>query len=369
MNYQVMPDLSTEEYAELKADIASRGVMVPIEYDEQGNVLDGHHRLKICAELGLKDYPKVIRAGMNEKEKREHARKLNIARRHLTQEQRRGLIREQLTETPQRSDRQIAAGLGVHHTTVSTQRRELETGGEISHLKTRLGADGKEYPREAQRKPIAIFNPKPSEEKAIQNPAVIEKLEQGAANLAAAVRETRREEIKTAPPKQLNGKYDVIYADPPWEYEFSETENRAIANHYPTMKLEEIKNIKAPCEDNAALFLWATAPKLEEALSVINAWGFNYRTCAVWDKEKIGMGYWFRNQHELLLIGVRGKFSAPQPQDRASSVYREARTQHSKKPDYFYGLIEKMFPNGKYLELFARRRYSENWEVWGNMIE
>ena len=87
--------------------------MVPIEYDEHGNVLDGHHRLKICVELGIKDFPTVYRPGLSEADKRIHARMLNMARRHLTQEQRRGLIREQLTETPEKSDRQIAAGLGV----------------------------------------------------------------------------------------------------------------------------------------------------------------------------------------------------------------------------------------------------------------
>ena len=68
-DYQVMPPLSAEEYNELKNDIAARGVMVPIEYDEHGNVLDGHHRLQICAELGIKEFPKVIRAGMTEAEK------------------------------------------------------------------------------------------------------------------------------------------------------------------------------------------------------------------------------------------------------------------------------------------------------------
>ncbi len=93
-NYQVLPDLTADEYAELKADIQARGVMVPIEFDEQGNTLDGHHRLKICEELGITDYPKVIRAGMTEEEKRTHARKLNMARRHLSREQKQALSAE-----------------------------------------------------------------------------------------------------------------------------------------------------------------------------------------------------------------------------------------------------------------------------------
>ena len=208
-NYQVMPDLSVDEYSELKADIQARGVMVPIEYDEHGNVLDGHHRLKICFELGITEYPKVIRAGMTEAEKRTHARKLNMARRHLTQEQRRGLIREQLRETPEKSDRQIAASLGVTNKTVGAQRRELEETEEIPQFKTNIGADGKERPRQVERKPapppepskaepipeplkaepvqqeqahepprppVSIFNPTPKEEKAVKNPAVVERM-------------------------------------------------------------------------------------------------------------------------------------------------------------------------------------------------
>ena len=105
-------------------------------------------------------------------------RGLNLAWRHLSQEQRRSLIRAQLAETPERSDRQIAAGLGVHHTTVSTQRQELESIGEISQC-SRQTSDGRTYP--AQRKPTAIFNPTPREEKAMQNPAVLEKITAGAA--------------------------------------------------------------------------------------------------------------------------------------------------------------------------------------------
>ena len=107
-NYQVMPELTPEEYAELRADIAERGVMIPIEYDELGNVLDGYHRLKICEELGIKDFPRVIRAGMTESEKLTHARKLNIARRHLTRDQKKILICDNLKADPGKSDRQHA---------------------------------------------------------------------------------------------------------------------------------------------------------------------------------------------------------------------------------------------------------------------
>ena len=152
-DYQVMPPLSDDEYLELKTDIQNRGVMVPIEFDENGNVLDGHHRLRICKELGITDYPKIVRSGMSEEQKRTHARKLNMARRHLNREQKQELIREQLRETPEKSDRQIGRELGVAGNTVSAQRRELERTAQIEQLDTTIGADGKERPRQITRQP------------------------------------------------------------------------------------------------------------------------------------------------------------------------------------------------------------------------
>ena len=95
-------------------------------------------------------------------------------------------------------------------------------------------------------------------------------------------------------------KYNIIYADPPWRYDFSKSNNRKIENQYPTMTVDEICNLPIPTSKNAVLYLWATAPKLLEALKVMKAWGFEYKTNAVWDKDAIGMGFWFRGQHELL---------------------------------------------------------------------
>jgi N6-adenosine-specific RNA methylase IME4 len=163
------------------------------------------------------------------------------------------------------------------------------------------------------------------------------------------------------------GKFNVILADPPWRYQFVETESRAIENHYPSMELEEIKALRIPSDIDSVLYLWATAPKLEEALQVLNAWGFTYKTCAVWDKERKGMGYWFRIQHELLLVGVKGNFATPEPENRFDSIFRSPREEHSKKPEIVYEMIEQMFPTAKYLEVFARN-IREGWASWGNQI-
>jgi N6-adenosine-specific RNA methylase IME4 len=117
--------------------------------------------------------------------------------------------------------------------------------------------------------------------------------------------------------------------------------------------------------DDAVLFMWATSPKLAEAMRVIEAWGFTYRTCAVWVKDKIGMGYYVRQQHELLLIAARGELPVPQPADRVSSVIHADRTEHSAKPEEFYELIEGMYPEYRRIELFSRAP-RDGWEGWGN---
>ena len=169
------------------------------------------------------------------------------------------------------------------------------------------------------------------------------------------------------------GKFDVIYADPPWKYEFSETESRSIEAHYNTLLLEKICHYQDPggtpvqnkFADNAVLFLWSPTPKLFESFSVIQEWGFNYRTCAVWIKDKIGMGYYFRQQHELLLVGRKGNIPIPEPANRPSSIINAPRLNHSRKPDEVYKIIMRMYPRDKYLELFGRRQYNEKWVVFG----
>jgi len=163
-------------------------------------------------------------------------------------------------------------------------------------------------------------------------------------------------------------KYDVIYADPPWRYKFSKSNSRQIENQYPTMSLDDIKTLSVPANDNCVLYLWATAPKLLEALDVLKSWGFKYKTHMIWDKEIIGMGYWFRGQHELLLVGTKGKVSPPKQHTRTSSVYVEHRGKHSKKPNGIRELINYWFPDKSKVELFARDKH-DGWDAWGNEIE
>lgn len=157
----------------------------------------------------------------------------------------------------------------------------------------------------------------------------------------------------------------VLYADPPWSYSFSTSKARSIEKHYDTMTLDEIKNLSLPYEDNAVLYLWATAPKLIEALDVMAAWRFVYKTHMIWDKRLLGMGYWFRGQHELLLVGTRGSVSPPRRSSRVSSVFEEQRGKHSKKPDRIRELIETWYPDAERWEFFAREKWP-GWKTFGN---
>jgi N6-adenosine-specific RNA methylase IME4 len=160
--------------------------------------------------------------------------------------------------------------------------------------------------------------------------------------------------------------YEVLLVDPPWSYTNKATRAKA-ENHYPTMNLQDIKDLVIPAADNSILFLWSTATLLPEAIDVMKGWGFKYKTCACWDKEIIGLGNYFRIQHELLLIGVKGKVQCPAPGDRFSSVIRERRTKHSKKPVRAYEVIERMYSDKTKIELFARN-LRPGWMSWGNEI-
>ncbi len=162
-------------------------------------------------------------------------------------------------------------------------------------------------------------------------------------------------------------KYGIIYADPPWRYDFSNTSNREIENHYPTMELQEIKDLGVPdiCHDDCVLYLWATSAKAPEAFEVMTSWGFTYKSQFVWVKNKIGMGYWARNQHELLLIGTKGKFPPPEPENRISSVINEVRTEHSVKPISVAKMIEANYPNVAKIEMFSRQS-RDGWDAFGN---
>ena len=167
----------------------------------------------------------------------------------------------------------------------------------------------------------------------------------------------------------FNNKFQVIYADPPWSYS-DLGHSRRVDKEYPLMKLPDICAMPVADEladKNSVLFLWTTSPMLlKEAPAVMAAWGFTYKASCVWDKQIFGMGHYWRIQHELLLLGTRGK-NVTSAVHNIPSIIRAKRREHSRKPDEAYDQIERMYPNAAKIELFARNR-RDGWECWGNEV-
>ncbi len=171
------------------------------------------------------------------------------------------------------------------------------------------------------------------------------------------------------------GKYQVIYADPPWAYDvdLSSGATRSPVNNYPVMDLEALKEfgskVQELASENCILFMWITAPKLNWMNDVLEAWGFEYKTNLIWDKIKPNMGHYSSVRHEILVIAGKGTCSpicdgkTIQSVDSVQSIEKSAR--HSEKPNEFYGIIEKLYPNSKKIELFARNTRN-GWDSWGN---
>jgi N6-adenosine-specific RNA methylase IME4 len=166
-----------------------------------------------------------------------------------------------------------------------------------------------------------------------------------------------------------NKRYGVILADPEWRFEPWSREtgmDRAADNHYPTSITEVIaaRPVQSIAAKDCVLFLWATVPMLPHALTIMAAWGFDYKSHIIAIKSRIGLGYWFRNEHELLLLGTCGDVPAPAPGTQWSSTRAMPIGRHSEKPDWQYELIEEYFPNIPKIELNARRARL-GWDCWG----
>lgn len=211
----------------------------------------------------------------------------------------------------------------------------------------------------------AVASLPPEKQEIFLQKAVDEKL--SVRDLREEIKKESRSSLKS--PEVPAGKYQVIYADPPWAYnDKQETEKLGGAEkHYGTMSLEEICNlpINQLSLEDAVLFVWVTSPLLEDVFAVINSWGFRYKTSFVWDKIKHNMGHYNSVRHELLLVATRGSCT-PDNVKLFDSVQSIEKTEHSKKPDEFYEIIETLY-HGNKIELFARNK-REGWDSWGNEI-
>ncbi|MGV8914374.1 MAG: MT-A70 family methyltransferase [Kaistella sp.] len=186
-------------------------------------------------------------------------------------------------------------------------------------------------------------------------------------------------------------KYAVIYADCPWNTKagrelggyvkkdgkqiFTSENNKSRDLPYPSMSVEALENlnVKSLTAQNAHLYFWVTNQYLPQAFQIIEKWGFKYSTTLVWAKKPMGggLGGTFKITTEFLIFATKGKVKANENVIGTwfdiKRKYVNGAPCHSKKPDFFHELIEKVSP-GEKLEMFAREQ-REGWDVFGNEVE
>lgn len=389
------PELLPDEYEELKASIAADGLIDPITVLDY-QVLDGRHRYRACRELN--------KAGHEFPEGR-HLRFIpvpdgmdpwryvlikNLHRRHMTSSQRARIVAKRITTALGSNqhtreaeglqackpsiDREEAAEIGkVSTRLIDSVKRYQATG--VPELDTAV-ADGNVTATAAEQ----VAKLPEEQQRQVLDRAEAEAKEGQQWNTKKAAlsvqRDARRADV-TDPGNFPEGKYFVIYADPPWRYDGAFKDNGNVEDHYATMSTDDICGLEVegrPVQDltdkNAVLYLWTTAPKLLDGLQVLKAWGFEYRQHLVWHHRRYGLGLWLRGEHELLLIGVKGNPGVPPPPARWRSVLSKVLAPwraHSKKPAAVYSLIESQWPDAPKIELFARNE-RPGWKSWGNQV-
>lgn len=208
-------------------------------------------------------------------------------------------------------------------------------------------------------------------------------IERAAAGEKVSAKNELKKQTRATKERELGGlqlalpdkKYGVIVADPEWRFEPWSREtgmSRAADNHYPTSCTEVIaaRDVPSIAADDCVLFLWATAPMLPQAVLVMAAWGFHYKTHLIWHKVRNGngrgSGYWVTGEHELLLIGTKGKVVAPATAMCGSLFASPWQGDHSAKPDFPLEVIEREFPTLPKIELNRRGPARAGWDAWGN---
>lgn len=360
------PEMSKEHFNNLKNDIIVNGYdkTFPV-YLYEDKIIDGWNRYKVCKELNIEPNFKEFKG--NKKEAVVFILRTNN-RRDLTPYQRSIIALEYAPYFIEKAkEKQKEGGGAVRQKSdkaVIDTKKELSKIGNVSH--------------------DTIARVKKIQEKATEE--IKAKLSTGEVSINAAYKEIKKEEkkeeriniikeqikdIESGKVTELKGLYNVISIDPAWNYE-GENKNitsydangRRVANPYPEMSTQEIKNIKLPLLNDSVVFLWTTHKFLPDAFDILKNWNLDYKATLVWNKEKIGMGAWFRMQCEFCLVGIKGKPYWDNTTYR--DIINEPRRQHSRKPDAFFDMVDKI-TLGRKLEYFSREK-REGWDVFGNDV-
>lgn len=393
---KLIPPLSVDEFQQLERNIIADGCRDPLVIWE-GVLIDGHNRFDICSKHRI-DFRTVNKSFTDRDEATLWIINNQFGRRNISDFVRAELAlkaepliaaraKENLSAVggDKKSNEYKESGLANLPEAIQpvNTRDELSklagvSSRNISKVKNILESGSEDLVTQVRSGNVSINAAETIAELPVEKQ--VEIVARGEKEILQAAKEIRAEKAKAKRTERIEKiaeiskgntgldsdvRYPVIYADPPWRYEYASTESRAIENQYPTMSIDDICDLNVPAADDAILFMWTTAPKLEEGLRVLNDWGFIYRSCAIWDKQKMGMGYYFRIQHEILLIGTKGNIPAPEPSVRPRSVFSISYDGHSAKPHEVAEMIEAMYPELPKLEMFCRKP-RDGWSVWGN---
>lgn len=354
----LFPMLPESELAALSQDIAVNGLVDPICLHE-GKILDGRNRYKACqqANVPLKTYE------FEGDDPIAYVISLNLHRRHLTASQRAAVAVDMLPLLEKQARERQATSTGGKQPQLKAKMPEAEKGQARTKAAKQLQV-GDRYVSEAKR----IKATRPEDYSAIRN---------GDKTISEVLKQERKEQkAKQKAAARINapeGTYRVIYADPPWSYgdkrgDGTNNEYTGAEHHYPSMSIDELCElpVRAIAQDDAVLFMWVTSPLLYEAAPLIEAWGFQYKACFVWDKVGHNVGHYNSVRHEFLLICTRGSCTPDVKKLHDSVVSIEKTRKHSEKPEEFRALIDAMYPEGERIELFRRGDAPEGWNIWGN---
>jgi N6-adenosine-specific RNA methylase IME4/ParB-like chromosome segregation protein Spo0J len=344
-----VPAMAAREFQALREDVRRHGVVVPLEVTPELVLLDGRQRLAAAIAAGTVAVPVRV---VEVVDALDYMLRAAILRRNLSSSQRAAL----------------AVDLDAHRQRVETGRvRRL---GNLRQNRPEVAAlPPRGRSRDAAAEWAGVSARTIQDVIAVQqhDPVLFERLKSGEVQAALAARRVRRtlRDKKQKPAGPLpEGPFDVLYGDPPWQ--LGNPDGRwAPENHYSTLPPCQICALSPPSANDAILFLWVPPSLIPTGLEVMKAWGFSHIGEMVWVKPSIGLGNTVRFQHEPLLIGRKGNFRVPEPEDRPSSVVTARRGRHSEKPKVFYDLIERMYPDARRLELFARNPRA-GWARWGN---
>ncbi len=369
----IFPLLDGAEFDLLAADIKARGLRQVVTLFE-GLVLDGRNRARACEVAGVDCRYETLPDDIDPVG---FVISMNVPRRHLTDGQR-AYVAAKLASigwggdrskspngdltTKQAAERLHVAERAVERARIVRDKATIELQSALERgLIPVATAAGLAVLSEADQREVLQGDPNSISRRAL---ALIKKRHRSA-------REIDLGKKQRALPTE---KFGVIVADPEWRFEPWSRETglaKAADNHYPTSCTEVIaaRPVQSIAAPDCVLFLWATAPMLPHALLVMSAWGFDYVSNYVWDKVKVGTGYWNRNVHEHLLIGTKGKIVAPAMGDQWNSIIEARATKHSAKPERFLEMIEGYFPTLPKMELNRRGPARKGWSAWGNQAE